>query len=44
VSTRQEAVRLGASAFLAKPFTSKALLTAIDDIAARRSQADISLD
>jgi FixJ family two-component response regulator len=36
-STRQEAARLGASAFLAKPFTSKALLTAIDDIAARMS-------
>jgi FixJ family two-component response regulator len=34
-STRREAARLGASAFLAKPFTSKALLTAIDDIAAR---------
>jgi FixJ family two-component response regulator len=34
-STRKEAARLGASAFLAKPFTSKALLTAIDDIAAR---------
>jgi FixJ family two-component response regulator len=37
-STRQEAARLGASAFLAKPFTSKALLTAIDDIAARTIQ------
>jgi FixJ family two-component response regulator len=34
-STRQAAARLGASAYLAKPFTSKALLTAIDDIAAQ---------
>lgn len=33
-STRQEAARLGASAYLAKPFTSGALLTAIDKIAA----------
>jgi DNA-binding response OmpR family regulator len=34
-STRQAAARLGASAYLAKPFTSKALLTAIDAIAAQ---------
>jgi FixJ family two-component response regulator len=34
-STRQEAVRLGASAYLAKPFSSGALLTAIDEIALR---------
>jgi FixJ family two-component response regulator len=34
-STRQEAARLGASAYLAKPFTSSALLTAIDNIAAQ---------
>lgn len=36
-STRQEAGRLGASAYLAKPFTSIALLTAINEIAARLS-------
>jgi FixJ family two-component response regulator len=34
-STRQQAARLGASAYLAKPFTSNALLTAIEKIAAR---------
>jgi FixJ family two-component response regulator len=36
-STRQEAARLGASAYLAKPFTSLALLTAIDKIATQVS-------
>jgi two-component system, LuxR family, response regulator FixJ len=34
-STRQEAARLGAAAFLAKPFPSTALLGAIEEIAAR---------
>jgi FixJ family two-component response regulator len=34
-STRQEAARLGASAYLAKPFTSNALLAAIDNITAQ---------
>jgi FixJ family two-component response regulator len=37
-STRQEAARLGAAAFLAKPFPSTALLSAIEEIAA---QADV---
>jgi FixJ family two-component response regulator len=34
-STRQEAARLGARAYLAKPFSSTALLSAIDEIALR---------
>jgi FixJ family two-component response regulator len=34
-ATREQATRLGAAAYLAKPFTSNALLTAIDAIAAR---------
>jgi FixJ family two-component response regulator len=34
-SIREEAVRRGASAYLAKPFASRALLAAIDDISAQ---------
>jgi FixJ family two-component response regulator len=37
-SSRQEAARRGASAYLAKPFTSVALLAAIDEIVANRSE------